>query len=89
MEQSVYKHPKLPTVKLRVNTEKQKVNTGKPRVNKLSPPLYTHQPAYTSTNLTNHADIFNIKPIYNHKYPTHASKKMDNKPRYPTRVQKQ
>ena len=62
--------PKLPTIKPRVTAEI-------PRVNMLPPPSYNQQPAYTSTNPTNHSDIFKIKPFYNHKYPTCSNKKLN------------
>ena len=89
MGQYVYKHPKLPMVKVRVTEKNPRMMTEKRRVNKSPPLLYTQQPVYTSTNPTNYTNVFYIKLIYYHKYPTHTSTKLDNKPRYPTRVRSQ
>ena len=82
MEYSIYKHSKLPTEKPRVKTEKL-------RVNKLHTATYIQQPAHTSTNPTNHADILKIKPIHNHRYPTRANEAMNLPQRYPTQSRTQ
>ena len=44
---------------------------------------------YTSTKPTNQNEVFNIKPIYNQKYPTRARAKIDTTSRYRTRVHTQ
>ena len=82
MEQSIYEHPKLPTVKPRVTEEK-------PRMKKPPTTEYTQQPAHTSTNPIDHSDILKIKPIYNCRYPTRASKKLHIPQRYPMQLRTQ
>ena len=74
MEKSAYKHTQLPTVKPGKNEENV-------RVNKSPPDWYTQQPAYNFTNPTNQKEVYNIKPIHNHKYHTISRTNLDTQTR--------
>ena len=89
MKKSVYEHLQFPTAQLRVNEQKPRVIMQKLSVKKSPPDWYTQQLVYTSTNLTNQKEIYNIKSIYNHKYPTRLLANLDTPSKYPTRLRTQ